>query len=132
VGFISTLGIAILGGVLIVSSIRELEQKGTPLLEAIISGADLQLRPVLMATIGAALGLVPAALASGIGSEAQKPLARVVVGGMLTAAFLILFVVPILYHHSNRLSLFKRPPGPESGEDLLTVSEELALLNKHE
>jgi cobalt-zinc-cadmium resistance protein CzcA len=115
-----------------VSSIRELEQKGTPLLEAIISGADLQLRPVLMATIGAALGLVPAALASGIGSEAQKPLARVVVGGMLTAAFLILFVVPILYHLSNRLSFFKRPPGPESGEDLLTVSEELALLNKHE
>ena len=64
-----------------------------------------------MAAIGAALGLVR---------------------GMLTAAFLILFVVPILYHLSNRLSFFKRPPGPESGEDLLTVSEELALLNKHE
>jgi len=132
VGFISTLGIAILGGVLIVSSIRELEEKGTPLVEAIISGAALQLRPVLMATIGAALGLVPAALSSGIGSEAQKPLARVVVGGMLTAAFLILFVVPILYHLSNRLSSFRRPRRPESGDDLLTVSEELALLNKHE
>ena len=107
VGFISTLGIAILGGVLIVSSIRELEQKGTPIMEAILSGAELQMRPVLMATLGAALGLVPAAIASGIGSEAQKPLARVVVGGMLTATFLILFVVPILYHLTSRLTRFK-------------------------
>lgn len=131
VGFISTLGIAILGGVLIVSSIRELEQKGTPLLEAIISGAELQLRPVLMATIGAALGLVPAALASGIGSEAQKPLARVVVGGMLTAAFLILFVVPILYHLSDRLSLGKRPPPLGSADDLPVSSEKHSLMSEH-
>ena len=131
VGFISTLGIAILGGVLIVSSIRELEQKGIPLLEAIISGAEMQLRPVLMATIGAALGLVPAALASGIGSEAQKPLARVVVGGMLTAAFLILFVVPILYHLSDRLSLVKRPPAQESADDLPTGSKEHSLVGDH-
>jgi Cu/Ag efflux pump CusA len=79
-----------------------------------------------MATIGTALGLVPAALASGIRSEAQKPLARVVVGGMLTAAFLILFVVPILYHLTTRLSLFKRPPGPESANSLSTASEEHA------
>jgi len=113
VGFISTLGIAILGGVLIVSSIRELEQKGTPLMEAILTGAEMQMRPVLMATLGAALGLVPAAIASGIGSEAQKPLARVVVGGMLTATFLILFVVPILYQLSSRYSRPRSVPSSD-------------------
>ncbi|MEO8325374.1 MAG: efflux RND transporter permease subunit, partial [Nitrospirota bacterium] len=63
--------------------------------------------------LGAALGLVPAALASGIGSEAQKPLARVVVGGMLTATFLILFVVPILYHLTSRLSKSRKPQDPQ-------------------
>ncbi|MCA9500231.1 MAG: efflux RND transporter permease subunit, partial [Nitrospira sp.] len=116
VGFISTLGIAILGGVLIVSSIRELEQKGTPLMEAILSGAEMQMRPVLMATLGAALGLVPAAIASGIGSEAQKPLARVVVGGMLTATFLILFVVPILYQMTSQYAKKQSRPQPDSEE----------------
>ena len=120
VGFISTLGIAILGGVLIVSSIRELEQKGTPLLEAILSGAEMQMRPVLMATLGAALGLVPAAIASGIGSEAQKPLARVVVGGMLTATFLILFVVPILYQLSSK---FKKSTDLPSEEQALSQED---------
>ena len=74
------------------------------------------MRPVLMATLGAALGLVPAALASGIGSEAQKPLARVVVGGMLTATFLILFVVPILYQLTSQYSKRRSRPQPDSKE----------------
>lgn len=73
----------------------------------------MQMRPVLMATLGAALGLVPAAIASGIGSEAQKPLARVVVGGMLTATFLILFVVPILYQLSSRYSRPRSVPSSD-------------------
>lgn len=60
-------------------------------------GAEHQLRPILMATLGAAIGLFPAAIATGIGSQAQKPLARVVVGGMLSAAVLILIVLPVLY-----------------------------------
>ncbi|MGD9849941.1 MAG: efflux RND transporter permease subunit [Nitrospirales bacterium] len=130
VGFISTLGIAILGGVLIVSSIRELEQKGTPLMEAILSGAELQMRPVLMATLGAALGLVPAAIASGIGSEAQKPLARVVVGGMLTATFLILFVVPILYHLTSRLTRFKGEPHSQSIEQEQSLGQDHSSVNE--
>ena len=65
--------------------------------EAILKGADVQMRPVLMATLAAAIGLLPAAVATGIGSQAQQPLARVVVGGMLTAAVLILLVLPVLY-----------------------------------
>ena len=97
VGVISTLGVAILGGVLLISRISENRTTGLPLQEAILKGADVQMRPVLMATLGAAIGLLPAAIATGIGSQAQQPLARVVVGGMLTAAVLILVVLPVLY-----------------------------------
>lgn len=102
VGVISTLGVAILGGVLLISRIGDFRDSGVPLREAIIKGADVQMRPILMATLGAAIGLLPAALATGIGSQAQKPLARVVVGGMLTAAVLILVVLPVLYELVHR------------------------------
>jgi cobalt-zinc-cadmium resistance protein CzcA len=104
VGVISTLGVAILGGVLLISRIEEFRRTGLTLREAVRKGADVQMRPILMATLGAAIGLLPAALATGIGSQAQKPLALVVVGGMLTAAVLILVVLPVLYeivHHRN-------------------------------
>ncbi len=97
VGVISTLGVAILGGVLLISRIEEFRLTGLTLREAVRKGADVQMRPILMATLGAAIGLLPAALATGIGSQAQKPLALVVVGGMLTAAVLILVVLPVLY-----------------------------------
>ena len=104
VGIISTLGVAILGGVLLVSNFMELQQEGAPLKEAIRKGAEQQMRPILMATLGAAVGLLPAAVSTGIGSQAQQPLARVVVGGMLTAAVLILIVLPVLYQlaHNKR------------------------------
>ncbi len=102
VGVISTLGVAILGGVLLISRIEEFRQTGIGLREAVRKGADMQMRPILMATLGAAIGLLPAALATGIGSQAQKPLARVVVGGMLTAAFLILVVLPVLYELAHQ------------------------------
>ncbi|MEP6957866.1 MAG: CusA/CzcA family heavy metal efflux RND transporter [Nitrospirota bacterium] len=104
VGVISTLGVAILGGVLLISRIEDFRRTGLTLREAVRKGADVQMRPILMATLGAAIGLLPAALATGIGSQAQKPLARVVVGGMLTAAVLILVVLPVLYeivHHRS-------------------------------
>jgi cobalt-zinc-cadmium resistance protein CzcA len=102
VGVISTLGVAILGGVLLISRIEELRMGGMPMREAIIKGADVQMRPILMATLAAAIGLLPAAVATGIGSQAQKPLARVVVGGMLTAAVMILVVLPVLYEVVHR------------------------------
>jgi cobalt-zinc-cadmium resistance protein CzcA len=102
VGIISTLGVAILGGVLLISRIEDGRQAGLNLREAIMQAAAVQMRPILMATIGAAIGLLPAAVATGIGSQAQKPLARVVVGGMLTAAFLILVVLPVLYELVHR------------------------------
>ena len=104
VGVISTLGVAILGGVLLISRIEDFRRTGLTLREAVRKGADVQMRPILMATLAAAIGLLPAALATGIGSQAQKPLALVVVGGMLTAAVLILVVLPVLYemvHHRS-------------------------------
>jgi cobalt-zinc-cadmium resistance protein CzcA len=97
VGIISTLGVAILGGVLLVSRIEELRREGLDVREAVLRGADTQMRPILMATLAAAIGLLPASLATGVGAQAQQPLARVVVGGMLTASVLILVVLPVLY-----------------------------------
>lgn len=97
VGVISTLGVAILGGVLLISRIEEFRRAGLDVRQAVMRGADAQMRPILIATLAAAIGLLPAALATGIGAQAQQPLARVVVGGMLTAAVLILVVLPVLY-----------------------------------
>jgi cobalt-zinc-cadmium resistance protein CzcA len=116
VGVISTLGVTILGGVLLLSRITELRAARVPLEEAIRKGAEIQMRPVLMATLAAAIGLLPAALATGIGSQAQQPLARVVVGGMLTSTVLILMVLPVLYklvhrYHRDDLSEGDEMPG---------------------
>lgn len=97
VGFISLFGVSILGGVILVSRIKQLQTEGIPLQQAVMQGAELQLRPVLMAALAAAIGLLPASIATGIGSETQRPLARVVVGGMITSAILILLVLPAIY-----------------------------------
>jgi len=112
VGVISTLGVTILGGVLLVSRISDFRMAGNSLEEAIMKGADVQMRPVLMATLAASIGLFPAAIATGIGSQAQQPLARVVVGGMLTSAVLILIVLPVLYYLVHRRD--PREPGEET------------------
>jgi cobalt-zinc-cadmium resistance protein CzcA len=97
VGFISLFGVAVLDGVILVSYINELRNQGLALHEAVFRGSELRLRPVLMTALAAAIGLFPASIATGIGSETQRPLARVVVGGMITAPVLILLVLPALY-----------------------------------
>ncbi|HEY3128365.1 MAG TPA: CusA/CzcA family heavy metal efflux RND transporter [Acidobacteriota bacterium] len=102
VGFISLFGVSVLGGVILVSRIKQLREQGMPLKEAVMRGSELQLRPVLMAACAAAIGLLPASIATGIGSETQRPLARVVVGGMLTSAVLILLVLPAMYSLVHR------------------------------
>lgn len=108
VGMISTLGVAILGGVLLISRIEEFRRAGLELRQAVMRGVDVQMRPILMATLSAAIGLLPASLATGIGAQAQQPLARVVVGGMLTAAFLILVVLPVLYEIVHQRDSLKK------------------------
>ena len=97
VGFIALFGVAVLNGVVMVSYINQLRDEGMALEEAVIHGAKLRLRPVLMTALVASLGLVPLLLSSGVGSEVQRPLATVVVGGLLTSTVLTLFVLPTLY-----------------------------------
>jgi cobalt-zinc-cadmium resistance protein CzcA len=97
VGFIALWGIAVLNGVVLVSYIRKLRQGGMELREAIIEGAKMRFRPVMMTASVAALGLVPFLFASGPGSEVQRPLAVVVIGGLITSTLLTLVVLPTLY-----------------------------------
>jgi cobalt-zinc-cadmium resistance protein CzcA len=109
VGFISLFGVSMLNGVVLISYIKELRRQGASLTEAVFRGSTLRLRPVLMASLAAAIGLLPASLAHGIGSETQRPLARVVVGGMITAPVLILFVLPALYLLVHRYAQRRAP-----------------------
>jgi len=97
VGFIALSGIAVLNGLVMVSFIRDLRQHGMGLDEAIIEGAMTRLRPVLMTALVAGLGFVPMAFNTGIGSEVQRPLATVVIGGILSSTLLTLLVLPGLY-----------------------------------
>jgi cobalt-zinc-cadmium resistance protein CzcA len=97
VGFIALLGIAVLNGVVMVSYFNQLLATGMPIGQVVVEGAKRRLRPVLMTASIAALGLVPLLFASGPGSEVQRPLAIVVIGGLVTSTLLTLLILPILY-----------------------------------
>jgi cobalt-zinc-cadmium resistance protein CzcA len=97
VGFIALLGIAVLNGVVLVSYFNQLRAHGVPEALIVVEGAKRRLRPVLMTASITALGLVPLLFASGPGSEIQKPLAIVVIGGLLSSTLLTLILLPILY-----------------------------------
>lgn len=97
VGFIALLGLAIMNGVVMVTFFNQLREEGATVMEAVTNGAERRVRPVLMTALLAILGLVPLLLASGPGSEIQKPLAVVVVGGTITSTTLTLLLLPALY-----------------------------------
>jgi len=97
VGFIALFGIAVLNGVVLVSYINQLRQEGRPLEEAIVEGAKTRLRPVLMTAMVASFGFVPMAMATSMGAEVQRPLATVVIGGLVTSTILTLLVLPTIY-----------------------------------
>jgi len=97
VGFIALSGVAVLNGVMMISFINQLREEGKSVRDAVIEGALTRLRPVLMTALVAALGFVPMALASGSGAEVQRPIATVVIGGIITATFLTLVLLPTLY-----------------------------------
>ncbi len=97
IGFIALFGQAVLNGVVMVTLFNELRSQGDSLIGAVSKGALTRLRTVLMTALLASLGLLPMAISSGIGSETQKPLAVVVIGGLVTATLLVLFVLPVLY-----------------------------------
>jgi heavy metal efflux system protein len=109
VGFISLFGVSMLNGVVLIASITGLRAAGASLHDAVLLGSQQRLRPVMMASLAAGIGLLPAALATGIGSETQQPLARVVVGGMITAPVLTLVVLPALYLLVHRLAEARAP-----------------------
>lgn len=110
VGFIALFGIAVLNGVVMVSYINQLRASGLPLDRSIREGGMTRLRPVLMTALVASLGFLPMALSRGAGAEVQRPLATVVIGGLVTATLLTLLVLPLLY------LLFERR-GPGAGPD---------------
>ena len=97
VGFIALFGIAVMNGVVLVTHIRELHLTGKSAEEAALQGARSRLRPVLMTALVAALGFIPMALATSAGAEVQRPLATVVIGGLVTSTLLTLLVLPSLY-----------------------------------
>ena len=116
VGFIALSGVAVLNGVVMLSFIRDLEKQGKPLEEAIVEGALTRLRPVLMTALVASLGFVPMAFNVGAGSEVQRPLATVVIGGIISSTILTLLVLPALYKwFPSRISILgKRKTKPQT------------------
>jgi len=97
IGFIAVFGVAMLNGIVLVSFINELREKGLSVAEAVRKGAELRLRPVMMTASVAILGLIPMLLSSGVGAETQRPLATVVVGGLITSTLLTLVLLPVIY-----------------------------------
>ncbi|MEY4579540.1 MAG: hypothetical protein RL701_4243 [Pseudomonadota bacterium] len=109
VGFIALFGVAVLNGLVLVSFARHLEEQGRDHIEAIREAAELRLRPVLMTALVASLGFVPMALSTAPGSEVQRPLATVVIGGLVSATLLTMFVLPVVYAWLGRAPLTKVP-----------------------
>jgi cobalt-zinc-cadmium resistance protein CzcA len=97
VGFIALFGVAVMNGVIMVANLNRVRELGLPLFEAVLTGAGERLRPVLMTASVATVGMLPAALASGVGSDVQRSVATVVAGGLILATLLTLFIVPTLY-----------------------------------
>jgi cobalt-zinc-cadmium resistance protein CzcA len=118
VGFIALSGVAVLNGLVMVTFIKQLRNEGLPLEEAIIKGSLTRLRPVLMTALVASLGFVPMALATGPGAEVQKPLATVVIGGVISSTLLTLVVLPALYRLGHRIKGTPRRVHPVPEEAL--------------
>jgi cobalt-zinc-cadmium resistance protein CzcA len=97
VGFIALFGVAVLNGVVLLTYINQLRQRGEALRDAVREGAEIRLRPVLMTALVASVGFIPMAISTSAGSEVQRPLATVVIGGLVSATVLTLLVVPTVY-----------------------------------
>jgi heavy metal efflux system protein len=118
VGFITLSGVAVLNGLIIIAAIQSLREKGQPIVQAVREGALTRLRAVLMTSVVAPLGFVPMAIATGPGAEVQRPLATVVIGGIISSAILTLFVLPALYVLLRR----ETPSGERAGNSGFQIS----------
>ena len=96
IGFIGLFGISVMGGIIVITSFNLLASGDMDRQDALLRACQVQLRPIMMTCVAACVGLLPAALSTGIGSQVQKPLALVVVGGILLAPVLILIILPVL------------------------------------
>ncbi|SJM90957.1 efflux RND transporter permease subunit [Crenothrix polyspora] len=114
VGFIALSGVAVLNGLVMIAFIRSLREQGMSLDKAIIEGALTRLRPVLMTALVASFGFIPMAIATGTGAEVQRPLATVVIGGILSSTMLTLLVLPILYWFAHRRDIDNDKPTAET------------------
>lgn len=114
VGFIALFGVAVLNGVVMVSYINRLRKEGKSIEDAVREGAETRLRPVLMTALVASLGFIPMALARSAGAEVQRPLATVVIGGLVTSTLLTLLILPTLYGWFERE---RTRPTIATGED---------------
>jgi cobalt-zinc-cadmium resistance protein CzcA len=121
IGFIATFGIAVLNGVVLTSYIRDIEASGVGAREAAARGAQMRLRPVMTTALVATLGFLPMALSTSAGAEVQRPLATVVIGGLISATVLTLIVLPAIYPFVTGFQLpsvwRRRQPAPRKGED---------------
>ncbi len=113
IGFIGLFGISVMNAILVVAAFDRMIQTGYDRGEALVQACQAQLRPVLMTSLAACVGLLPAAISNGIGSQVQKPLALVVVGGVLLAPVFILTVLPVL------VDMFAGPRGAEAPSGVL-------------
>jgi cobalt-zinc-cadmium resistance protein CzcA len=111
VGFVSIFGVAIMDGLLLVSYFNAMRAQGLPVHDAIIEGASKRVRPVMMTALTAIFGLLPAAFSTRIGAQTQRPLAIVVVGGMISTLFLTRYLMPLLYSFYGH----REPPAGAGG-----------------
>jgi cobalt-zinc-cadmium resistance protein CzcA len=102
VGFIALSGVAVLNGVVLITYFNQLREEGRAVVDAVLEGSLTRLRPVLMTALVASLGFVPMAIATGAGAEVQRPLATVVIGGIVSSTFLTLVLLPVLYEWFER------------------------------
>jgi heavy metal efflux system protein len=114
IGFIALFGVAVLNGIVMVSYINRLREDGLPMQNAVLNGAALRLRPVLMTAMVASLGFIPMAVSQAPGAEVQRPLATVVIGGLVTSTLLTLYVLPLLYPWFTRSTPALAEQAPES------------------
>jgi cobalt-zinc-cadmium resistance protein CzcA len=109
VGFVALFGVAVMNGVIMVANLNRVREQGGTLFEAVLVGAGERLRPVLMTASVATVGMLPAALATGVGSDVQRSLATVVAGGLIPATFLTLFIIPTVYFALERRAARRMP-----------------------
>src|SRR6202035_1390077 len=115
IGFIALFGVAVMNGVIMVANLNRIRDSGMPLIDAVVAGASERLRPVLMTATVATVGMLPAALATGVGSDVQRSLATVVTGGLMLATLLTLFLLPTFYYVIERIVARRTEvPAPEA------------------